>query len=257
MEEAEKRAKEIHAKIREIAAKEAAESLQTELSELKSKQETNSCCNCSCSEKNSMNNFIKYSLAIFIIIIIALVNSSYKNSNTYYICDTKKGLEIWKGEFTPMSKTKIVSLNGLDLPENAKSSYTQLEVFPLPFNYFLDKAEAEIKSGTPYDFEAINGYIQKASEFTVLPEDEELIDAYFKSVALAHNHLNNLKITIPSRSADNEIGAELSEESKIEHNEVIKSQKNNEQIPVDDQEKTEENAKSEHHVMETQEHGHN
>ncbi len=211
MEDAKKRSQEIHERIKQIAEKEASESLQKELAELKSKQNTPCCC--SCNDKDSMSPFIKYSLIIFVILIAILIKSSFDNSNRYYICDTDKGLEIWTGDFTPRSKTKLVFLEGLDLPETTKTFFEKLEVLPLPFNYFLDKTDAKIRAGHPYNFDEINSYIQKASEFVSTPKDEKLIAEYFKNVKTESELIKSIMIKIPSRTLDNTDDMNLSTDS--------------------------------------------
>ncbi len=206
MEKVQKKSKEIHKKIKKIAIKEAEDSLKTELADIKATQNTpsyscSSCC--CCGNKEPMNPFIRYSLICFIIIIAILIKSSFDNSNNYYLCDNSQGLEIWKGDFTPLSKSKVVLLEGLDLPATTKSSYGKQEVFPLPFRYFLDKVDAEIRSGSPFDFDMINKYLQKASEFITVPEDSEIISEYTRNVQEAYDRINNMAIIIPSRGLDN------------------------------------------------------
>ncbi|MBF0201531.1 MAG: hypothetical protein HQK66_09505 [Desulfamplus sp.] len=196
--EDERRAKEIHKKIKEIAAREAEESLREELNALKKQPETECCCN-TCNEHESTGSLIKYVLICIAILAGAAIYTSYNNSNSYYLCESRKGIEIWKGDFTPLSKSKVIILEGIDLPGNVKKSYEQSELFPLPFNFFLDRADEEIMSGTPYDFDQIGEYIAKASQFALTREDAELIEAYKNSVNEAKHITNTLTIAIPSR----------------------------------------------------------
>ncbi|MBF0112423.1 MAG: hypothetical protein HQK74_06785, partial [Desulfamplus sp.] len=201
-DEAAKRAKMIESKIKEIAAKEATESIKAEIAELKKRQ--NLAPTCSCDEKDRVPTAIKVAIICFFILAAIILKASFDNSNSYYLCDTSRGLDIWQGDFSPMSKSKIASLEGLDIPDAMKQPYKKEEVFPIPFNYYLDKADAIINAGYPFDFDKINSYIDKASEFISKPEDKFIIEDYIQNIKAAQGFVQNANITIPSRALENE-----------------------------------------------------
>ncbi|MBF0211613.1 MAG: hypothetical protein HQK68_12095, partial [Desulfamplus sp.] len=201
-DEAAKRAKMIESKIKEIAAKEATESIKAEIAELKKRQ--NLAPTCSCDEKDRVPTAIKIAIICFFILAAIILKASFDNSNSYYLCDTSRGLDIWQGDFSPMSKSKIASLEGLDIPDAMKQPYKKEEVFPIPFNYYLDKADAIINAGYPFDFDKINSYIDKASEFISKPEDKFIIEEYIQNIKAAQGFVQNANISIPSRVLENE-----------------------------------------------------
>ncbi|MBF0390384.1 MAG: hypothetical protein HQK71_09815 [Desulfamplus sp.] len=201
-DEAAKRAKMIESKIKEIAAKEATESIKAEIAELKKRQ--NLAPTCSCDEKDRVPTAIKIAIICFFILAAIILKASFDNSNSYYLCDTSRGLDIWQGDFSPMSKSKIASLEGLDIPDAMKQPYKKEEVFPIPFNYYLDKADAIINAGYPFDFDKINSYIDKASEFISKPEDKFIIEEYIQNIKAAQGFVQNANIAIPSRALENE-----------------------------------------------------
>ncbi|MBF0413631.1 MAG: hypothetical protein HQK70_13095, partial [Desulfamplus sp.] len=208
---------------REIAVKEANESIQAELKALKNRQNFSS--KCSCDDKNykSVPPAIKTAIIFFIILAIIVIKSSFDNNQKYYLYDTKKGLEIWQGDFAPMSKSQIAFLEGLDIPDAIKSSYNQQEVFSIPFNYYLDKTDALVKSGPPFDFNTINNCIYNASKFISNNEDKDIIAQYIQNIRVAQSIIQSTTITIPSRTLESEDAVSVEEQKSdlLDHSELL------------------------------------
>jgi len=113
-----------------------------------------------------MQKPIKYLAAFLIIISAALVvYSSFSNMNNYYIKATDGAVEIWKGKFAPMSQELFIILPGAQAPQSIKDVYSKEEVFPLIFNYYINKADAILDIPGMPDFDGIKFYLNKAIYF--------------------------------------------------------------------------------------------
>ena len=114
-----------------------------------------------------MQKSIKYLAACFVIVILAVlvIYSSFSNSKNYYIKATDGAVEIWQGRFAPMSQELLVTLPGVQAPQSIKAVYIKEEVFPLVFNYYVNKADALLDVAGMPDFEGIEFYLNKAILF--------------------------------------------------------------------------------------------
>ena len=114
-----------------------------------------------------MQKSIKYLAASFVIVILAVlvIYSSFSNSKNYYIKATDGAVEIWQGRFAPMSQELLVTLPGAQAPHLIKEVYLKEEVFPLVFNYYVNKADALLDVAGMPDFEGIEFYLNKAVLF--------------------------------------------------------------------------------------------
>jgi colicin import membrane protein len=148
---------------------------------------------------------IAVSAAALLIFIILAVSAN--NSGKYYIKPIDNAIEIWKGDFSPKDKEFFMVLHGVPAPEPIKDVYSKSEVFPLIFNYYLDKADTllEVK-GLP-DFEGIKNYLHQAENFADtndmklavndrLNTIERMILLYKADVAISRNTQDSLESAI-------------------------------------------------------------
>jgi colicin import membrane protein len=148
---------------------------------------------------------IAVSAAALLILIILAVSAN--NSGKYYIKPIDNAIEIWKGDFSPKDKEFYMVLHGVPAPEPIKDVYSKEEVFPLIFNYYLDKADTllEVK-GLP-DFEGIKNYLHQAKNFADtndmklavndrLNTIERMILLYKADVAISRNTQDSLESAI-------------------------------------------------------------
>ena len=114
-----------------------------------------------------MQKSIKYLAACFVIVILVVlvIYSSSSNRKNYYIKATDGAVEIWQGRFAPMSQELLVTLPGAQAPHSIKEVYIKDEVFPLVFNYYINKADALLDVAGMPDFEGIEFYLNKALLF--------------------------------------------------------------------------------------------
>ena len=112
-----------------------------------------------------MEKSIKYIAAFFVILVALVIYSSFSNIKNYYIKAGAGAVEIWQGRFAPMSRKLLVTLPGAQAPHPIKEVYLKEEVFPLVFNYYVNKADALLDVAGMPDFEGIEFYLNKAILF--------------------------------------------------------------------------------------------
>ncbi|WP_459903723.1 histone H1-like repetitive region-containing protein [Desulfosarcina cetonica] len=121
-----------------------------------------------------MDTTIKLIAAGVAFFMILIVGASISNSLKYYLVEKQGALQIWKGKFAPLGKKRIAILPGVPAPEEPKAIYSQDEVYPLAYEYFIDKADALMDvSGIP-DFEGIQTALKTALEFSASDEMQRI-----------------------------------------------------------------------------------
>ena len=112
-----------------------------------------------------MQKSIKYIVAFFVILAALVTYSSFSNMKNYYIKPTDGAVEIWQGRFAPMSQKLLVTLPGAQAPQSIKEVYSKEEIFPLIFNYYINRADALLDIPGMPDFDGIKFYLNKAISF--------------------------------------------------------------------------------------------
>jgi len=116
-------------------------------------------------EKATMKKVIFGLASGFIVLLVLILSASSSNNSKYYIKENAGVLEIWQGRYAPLGEKQMMSLPGVPLPEQINAVYSESEVFPLIFNYYIDKADAiSTMSDTP-DYVAIKTYLNEALNF--------------------------------------------------------------------------------------------
>jgi len=105
---------------------------------------------------------------LFLLIIIA----STSNSGKYYLKPNKSNMEIWKGDFSPIGESMIVSIPNVPEPKELKETYTKEEVFPMVFAYYIDQADKLPESDNMPDLNDIKVNLEKALDFSLTPEEK-------------------------------------------------------------------------------------
>ena len=139
-----------------------------------------------------VDNSIKLMAAGLAFLILLVIGASASNSFKYYLADKQGTLEIWKGKFAPMGKKMLVALPGVPVPEALKAVYSSDEVYPLAFQYYIDKADALLDvSGIP-DLEGIKATLKTALAYGSTNDLRRI----------AYNRLDNIDRLILSYKAD-------------------------------------------------------
>ncbi|MGI9569318.1 MAG: hypothetical protein ACR2PH_06175, partial [Desulfobulbia bacterium] len=122
-----------------------------------------------------MEKGMKYLAAAFAVLILLVIGSSMINQGKYYIHSTDGAIEVFQGSFAPMGEKLLISLPGVQAPEKAKDIYSKTDVYPIIFNYYVDKADTLLKVPGLPDFEGIKTYINKASPYAVTPASKDIV----------------------------------------------------------------------------------
>jgi len=139
-----------------------------------------------------MEKGMKYLAAAVVLLIALVVGSSMINNGKYYIRSTDGALEIFKGRFAPMGEELLISLPGVQQPEISKDVFSKTDVYPIIFDYYVEKADTLLKVPGLPDFEGIKQYLNKAMLYRTTPDSA---DAVF-------SRLNNIDLMILVYKAD-------------------------------------------------------
>ncbi|MDL2122157.1 MAG: hypothetical protein LWX51_03535 [Deltaproteobacteria bacterium] len=150
---------------KEAAEREAAEKVAAEKAAAEREAAEKAAVERKATEKATMKKVI-FGLASGFIILLALIfSASSSNNSKYYIKEKAGALEIWQGRYAPLGEERMMSLPGVPLPEQIKAVYSKSEVFPLVFNYYIDKADAISGMSDTPDYVAIKSYLNEALLF--------------------------------------------------------------------------------------------
>ncbi len=119
---------------------------------------------------DAMNRTVKIALAAAATVVFLMLAISYNNSSKYYIQPKDNAIEIWKGRFSPKDTQFFMVLHGTSVAEPIKATYTKNEVFPLVFDYYIDKADTLLEVPGLPDFEGIKAYLHQAEDYIVSTE---------------------------------------------------------------------------------------
>jgi colicin import membrane protein len=139
-----------------------------------------------------MDNAMKYMAAVVAVLIALVVGSSMINQGKYYIHTTDGALEIFQGRFSPMGEKLLISLPGVQPPAKIKDAYSKTDVFPLIFNYYVEKADTLLKVPGLPDFQGIKTYINKAMPYALTPKSKDIV----------YSRLNDIDLMILLYKAD-------------------------------------------------------
>jgi len=134
-------------------------------------------------EKATMRKVVIGLASGFIILVALIFSASSSNNSKYYIKEKDGALEIWQGRYAPLGEDRIMILPGVQSPEQISAVYSEAEVFPLVFNYYIDRADALSAMLDTPDYMAIKSYLNKALQFATTGDLREK----------AYSRLNNIK----------------------------------------------------------------
>ena len=113
---------------------------------------------------------IKIAGGAVILLILILLAVSANNSAKYYLKPKDDAVEIWKGDFSPKDKHFFMVLHGVNITKPVKPVYSKNEVYPLIFNYYLNKSDALLEVNGLPDFDGIRRYLHQAEAYAVTGE---------------------------------------------------------------------------------------
>ena len=120
------------------------------------------------------------SLAIVFLILIA---SSIANSNRYFIQDTREGIEIWSGDFSPRGTHKIVALPGAEPPVIEKRVYTRDEAYTVAYDHFMNNARMLMEDEeVPIDMRGIRNNLEHAEKYATTRAQSNQVENHMKQL---------------------------------------------------------------------------
>ena len=110
-------------------------------------------------------NPMKIGIIGFCAIIALLIFSSYSNTKNYYIAEKDGAVEIWRGIFAPMGKTRLMILPGIQMPPEEKKAYGWQDAYRLMYQYYIEKADATLAVPGVPDTAALTQDLEKAISY--------------------------------------------------------------------------------------------
>ncbi len=135
---------------------------------------------------------IRYIIVCSVVLTALIIVTSYQNLGKFFISSKHGAVEIWKGKFSPKGKELIVIMPGILPPEPPKKVYTEEDVFPIVFSYYIEKADALMEVPGMPDFVGIRSYLNRALSFAATDEQRNI----------AKSRLNNIDLMILLYKAD-------------------------------------------------------
>ena len=117
--------------------------------------------------EDPVNKAIKYSLIGFCVLVLLIVGHSIRNTNKYYVLARHGAIEIWQGSFSPMGKELLLVMPGVQAPDKTKEVYRQSDVFPLIFNFYIEKADTLMDVPGSPDFVGIKKALNQAMSYAI------------------------------------------------------------------------------------------
>ncbi|MBA2881247.1 hypothetical protein HNR65_001573 [Desulfosalsimonas propionicica] len=115
-------------------------------------------------------------IAIVGLLFLLIIGASFRNADNYYLKQTDRAIEIWKGKFSPRGQEKIVTLPGQQAPETEKAIYARKEALSLAFNHFMDRADALSEAEDLIDFQSIRENLEKAKKYASTDQQKQRVN---------------------------------------------------------------------------------
>ena len=159
-------------------------------------------------------------------LILLVIGGSASNSFKYYLKENQGALEVWKGKFSPIGKKLVIALPGVPAPEDTKVTYRSGDVYPIVFQYYIDKADALLEVPGIPDFEGIKATLKTALEYGSadtlrtlayqrLDNIDRLILTYKADVAASRGSIDDLKAAIGFLNAADKLTTDEAQEELV------------------------------------------
>lgn len=114
-------------------------------------------------------------IAAVILIFALLISASINNKGNYFLKETNTGLEIWRGDFSPNGREKIVTLPGVKAPEPEKDKYTREEALEPAFQSFMEKADEVAETRDLPNLNAIRDNLEIAEKYATTEKQKKKV----------------------------------------------------------------------------------
>jgi hypothetical protein len=159
-------------------------------------------------------------------LILLVIGGSASNAFKYYLAENQGALEVWKGKFSPIGKKLVIALPGVPAPEETKATYSSGDVYPIVFQYYIDKADVLLDVPGIPDFEGIKATLKTALEYGStnalravayqrLDNIDRLILTYKADVAASRGSIDDLKAAIGFLNAADKLTTDTAQKELI------------------------------------------
>jgi len=125
-----------------------------------------------------------YGLAALVLLVLLVVIASWMNTRQYYISSGEGAIDIYQGKFAPKGTRLLMSFPGMKAPEMVKESYSKDDVFPIIYDYYLDKADMLLEVPGMPDFEGVKDYLNKSLAYAVSSEMKATVNKRLDAINL-------------------------------------------------------------------------
>jgi colicin import membrane protein len=125
-----------------------------------------------------------YGVAGFVLLVLVIVLASWMNTQHYYAKTSDGAVGIWQGKFAPKGAKHLISFPGLQMAKPIKEVYTANEVFPIIYQYYLDKADMLLEVPGMPDFDGVKEYLDKSLAYATTREMKKIIKSRLDSINL-------------------------------------------------------------------------
>ena len=128
----------------------------------------------------------KMLIAILGVIFLILIVTSIANNQQYTLKDTREGVGIWRGDFSPAGKNKIAFLPGATIPEDMEEATNRKDAMRLAYIHYMGKVDQLMDDkDIQVDLGAIRENLEKANEFAFTAEKEMAVNERLQQVDFA------------------------------------------------------------------------
>ena len=127
---------------------------------------------------------LKYLAGAFVFLVILVIGASVVNQGRFYLNPSNGAVEIWQGKFAPKGQKLLIALPGVEVPEMESAVYTKQDVYPIVFNYYIDKADAILDVPGAPNFDEVKVYLDQALAYAVTPDLRDVANARINNIDL-------------------------------------------------------------------------
>ena len=126
----------------------------------------------------------KYLAGAFAFLVLLVIGASFVNQGRFYLNSSNGAVEIWQGKFSPKGQKLLVALPGAAIPAMEAAVYTKQDVYPIVFNYYIDKADAILDVPGAPNFDEVKVYLDKALAYAVTQDLRDIANARINNIDL-------------------------------------------------------------------------
>ena len=131
---------------------------------------------------STLNRVLLSATIVLVILSVLIITASHTNTGRYYLKVSAGAVEIWQGTFSPAGKKRLLIMPGIIPPQKIQSVYTQRQVYPLIFRYYVDKADMLMNLPGMPDFVGIKSYLNRSLVYAFEQEQRQIAIARLNAV---------------------------------------------------------------------------